>query len=316
MTTSPFPIIQQRLRWYILSLILIIPGIISLFVWHLHVGIDFKGGTLTQLDFTDTRPPIEQLRSEVDQAGIPGVSLQTSGDKSVLVRFPNTEGREARKDADTLKEVLSKDGTALTEASFENIGGSVASSTTRSAVTAVIITSLLIIIFIAWSFGGVPKPASSWRFGVTAIVTLIHDLLFMIGAFSLIGHFFPHIEVDALFITALLTILGFSVNDTIVVFDRIRENLRRNPGKSFSEIANESLNQTLARSINTSFTVLTVLVALLLLGGESIRSFVLALTLGVAVGTYSSIFNAAPLLVTWQEFVERRAGQGRVSAKK
>jgi preprotein translocase subunit SecF len=152
----------------------------------------------------------------------------------------------------------------------------------------------------------VPKPASSWRFGVTAIMALAHDILFVIGAFSLIGHFFPSVEVDALFITAILTILGFSVNDTIVVFDRIRENLRRSPGHTFAEIANSSLNQTLARSLNTSMTVLLVLLSLLLLGGGSIRNFILALSLGVAIGTYSSIFNATPLLVSWQEAIERR----------
>ena len=310
MKNHAFPIIPRRVRWYILSLILILPGLFSLFVWHLNVGIDFKGGTLAQYDYTTTRPSVEDLRSEVTSAGVPNATVQTSGDKSVLVRFPNSEGRDARTDATAIKDKISQQGT-VTESSYENIGGSVASTTTKSAVTAVIITSILIILFIAWSFGSVPKPASSWRFGVTAIFTLLHDLLFVIGAFSLVGHFFPQIEVDALFITALLTILGFSVNDTIVVFDRIRENLRRNPGRSFSEIANDSVNQTLARSINTSSTVLMVLIALLLLGGESIRSFVLALTLGVAVGTYSSIFNAAPLLVTWQEWAEKRANKGK-----
>lgn len=309
MPAQPFSIIQHRTRWYLLSLILIIPGVISLFVWGLNVGIDFKGGTLTQLAFEGDRPTIEDIRSDINSTEIPGVTVQTSGDKGVLIRFPNTEGREARTDADQIKTALAGRG-VVTEQSYENIGGSVASSTTRSAITAIIVTSILIILFIAYSFKGVPKPASSWRFGVVAVATLIHDLIFVLGAFSLIGHFFPGIEVDALFITALLTILGFSVNDTIVVFDRVRENLRRNPGKTFGEIANESLNQTLARSLNTSFTVLTVLVALLLLGGESIRSFILALTLGIAVGTFSSIFNAAPLLVTWQEFVDSRISKG------
>lgn len=300
-----FPIIQKRLTWYILSLVLIVPGTVALAVWGLNVGIDFRGGTQVQLAFENVRPPIEELRTTLGSAGVPGASLQTSGDQGLLVRFPNTEGRDARADADTITAALrDTHESPVTEASYENIGGSVASSTTRSAVVAVIVASLAIILYIAWSFRGIPHPASSWRFGVTAIATLLHDLLFVVGAFALIGHFFPNIEVDALFITALLTILGFSVNDTIVVFDRIRENLRRQPGKSFAEVANESLNQTLARSLNTSITVLVVLVALLVLGGESIRSFILALTLGVAVGTYSSIFNAAPLLVTWQERIK------------
>jgi len=304
-----FNIIGTRRAWYILSTVLILPGIISLFVWGLNVGIDFKGGTLQELSFDSGRPDIQQIRTEIDGAGIHGVSVQTSGDKEVIVRFPNEDGNTPRDSANKILDAVRTNNQQVIEKSFENIGGSVARSTTRSAVWAVLIASVAIILFIAWSFASLPKPASSWRFGVTAIVALAHDLLFVIGAYSIIGHFFRQIEVDALFITALLTILGFSVNDTIVVFDRIRENLRRLPGKTFEEIANASLNQTLARSINTSMMVLIVLVSLLVLGGESVRNFILALTLGVAIGTYSSIFNASPLLVSWQLLVERQTAK-------
>lgn len=308
MKTTMFNIIQKRTIWYVLSVVLILPGLISLMVWGLNVGIDFKGGNLLEVQYTSERPPIDELRAKIGEADINGLSVQTAGEQGVIVRYPNAEGQDSRAAADSIVSKLKDGGATLDDAkqSFESIGGSVASSTTNKAVLAVIITSIVIILFMAWTFASVPKPASSWRFGMTAIVALVHDLLFVIGAFSILGHFFPTVEVDALFITALLTILGFSVNDTIVVFDRIRENLRRYPNKDFEEVSNESLNQTLARSINTSGTVLVVLVSLLLLGGESIRNFILALTLGVAVGTYSSIFNAAPLLVTWQNFVSRR----------
>jgi preprotein translocase subunit SecF len=311
MKHTPFSIIPKRRIWYVLSLIGIIPGIISLFVWGLNVGIDFKGGSLLQVEYTDSRPAIETIRDQVSQSEVPGAAVQTAGDKGLIIRFPNTEGREGRKDADTIIGKLESADQKLNKdkESFETVGGTVAQSTTNRAVLAVVITSLAIIIFMAWSFASVPKPASSWRFGVTAILALLHDLIFVIGAFSVIGHFLPEIEVDALFITALLTILGFSVNDTIVVFDRIRENLRKYPNKSFEDVSNESLNQTLARSLNTSGTVLIVLLALLLIGGPSIRSFILALTLGIAVGTYSSIFNAAPLLVTWQNWADKRAAK-------
>jgi len=308
MKTHSFDIIGQRRRWYILSALMIIPGIISLFVWHLNVGIDFKGGTLQELTFVSDRPSVDSLRDNVQKAEVTGATLQTSGDKNVIIRFPNADGKTPREEGDKLSAALSASD-QLTESSFQNIGGSVAQDTSRKAVIAVIITCIAIVLFIAYSFRTVPRPASSWRFAVTAIGAMAHDILFTVGAFSLIGHFFPQIEVDALFITALLTVLGFSVNDTIVVFDRIRENLRRTPNKSFTEIANSSVNQTLARSLNTSMTVLIILVSLLVLGGDSIRNFILALALGVAVGTYSSIFNASPLLVSWQNMVERKTPQ-------
>lgn len=306
MRTTPFNIIGNRKWWYIISVLLILPGIISLFVWGLNVGIDFKGGSLLQVKYEQGRPEIEEIRSALSTTDIPGIQVQTGGENDLLVKFPNTDNRDGRNDANTILATLKKDNSGVGEQSFENIGGSVASDTTKSAYIAVVIAALAIMTFIAWAFSSVPKPASSWRFGMTAVLSLLHDLIFVIGTFSIIGHFFISIEIDALFITAMLTIMGYSINDTIVVFDRIRENLRRSPGKSFEQVANESLNQTIARSINSSLTVLFVLCALLLLGGESIRNFVLALTLGVAVGTYSSIFNASPLLVTWQSWSSKR----------
>jgi preprotein translocase subunit SecF len=318
-TNRSFSIIANRRWWYLLSLILIIPGVISLLTQGLNVGIDFRGGTLLELEYSDTRPSVEDIRSKSANAGIDNVSIQTSGERGLIVRFPSENGETGRTDGNKIIEALNKQTEGqttptVTEKRYETIGGAVARDTTRGAIWAVIITSLAIIAFISWSFAGVPKPASAFRFGVTAIVALLHDLLFVIGAFSILGALYPTIEVDALFITALLTILGFSVNDTIVVFDRIRENLRRRPDLSFEENANESLNQTLVRSLNTSLVVLLVLVALLILGGSSIRSFVLALTLGIAIGTYSSIFNASPLLVSWQGMADRMQARKPVAA--
>lgn len=299
-----YNIIGKRKIWYILSFVLLLPGIVSLFVWGLNVGIDFKGGTLQQLKFTENRPTAEQVRKTLSDANLSVVSVQTSEKQDVLIRFAEEKDVVPRDKGNAIVAAF-KDQKAE-EVSFENMGGSVAKSTTTKAVWAVVITAIALIIFIAWAFGSVPQPASSWRFGVSAILALAHDILFVIGTFSIVGHFIPSIEIDSLFITAILTILGFSVNDTIVVFDRIRENLRRNPGRTFEEIANISLNQTLVRSINTSMTVLIVLSSLLLLGGASIRNFVLALTLGVFIGTYSSIFNASPILVSWQGWVDRK----------
>ena len=166
--------------------------------------------------------------------------------------------------------------------------------------------SILIVLYITWSFRRIPKPTSSLRFGVCAIIALIHDVLVLLGIFSILGHFFG-VEVDSLFVTAVLTVIGFSVHDTIVVFDRIRENLKRVGGQDFAGVVNDSILQTLDRSLNTSLTVILVLVAMLIFGGESIRWFVAALLIGVTSGTYSSIFNAAPLLVVWQDLIKKRA---------
>jgi preprotein translocase subunit SecF len=187
---------------------------------------------------------------------------------------------------------------------FETIGPTIGAETTTNAIWAVIVASLFIIIYITWSFRKIPKPASSLRFGICAIIALVHDVLVVVGIFAILGHFF-HVEIDSLFVTALLTVIGFSVHDTIVVFDRIRENLKRVSGISFDKIVNESILQTLDRSLNTSLTVVLVLLALLLFGGDSLRWFVFALLVGVISGTYSSIFNASPLLVLWQEFSDK-----------
>ena len=178
------------------------------------------------------------------------------------------------------------------------------------AIVAVAVASLAIIIYIAIAFRKVPRPASSWRFGVCAVAALIHDLLFVIGVFAILGHFFGY-EINSLFITALLTIMGFSVHDTIVVFDRIRENIIKNPQKSLADNAEISINQTIARSLNTSLTAILVLVSMLILGGSTIRPFTLMLAMGIGIGTYSSIFVASPILVTYYEYINRRSKRSK-----
>jgi preprotein translocase subunit SecF len=180
------------------------------------------------------------------------------------------------------------------------VGPTIGNELKQKAVLAIILACVMIVIYISYSFRKVPKPASSFRFGISAIVALIHDVLVVVGLFAILGYFW-HVEIDTLFVTALLTVIGFSVHDTIVVFDRIRENLPRYLSRKFEEVADISITQTLARSLNTSLTVVFVLLALLLFGGESIRWFVVALLVGIISGTYSSIFNATALLTWWEE---------------
>ncbi len=191
-------------------------------------------------------------------------------------------------------------GTVVTKDVSETVGPIIGAETTKNALYSVGVASLAIILYIAYAFRQIPRPYSSWKFGIAAVVALLHDALVVVGIFSLLGHFYG-VQVDSLFVTAILTIIGFSVHDTIVVFDRIRENLRKNTGRQFTDVVNESLLQTLGRSLKTSMTVLLTLLALILFGGQSIHWFAIALFIGIFSGTYSSIFNAAPLLVLWEE---------------
>lgn len=297
-----FDIIGKKNWYFALSLLVIIPGIISLVLWGLKLSIDFTGGSRMTLIYPQTvnEQKLEQVKDVFEQQKIEIVTVQRS-DKALILR---TKPIDEKQDAALLKELQAKTGDVKQE-QFETIGPVIGGETTLNAVKALAISSFLIVLYIAWSFRGVRKPVSSWQFGVCAIIALLHDALVVIGIFSLLGHF-ANVEIDSLFVTALLTGLGFSVHDTIVVFDRIRENLKRNVEASFEQIANDSILQTLVRSLNTSLTAFLVLLTLLIFGGESIRWFIVAMIIGVVSGTYSSIFNAAPLLVLWQELRNKR----------
>lgn len=301
-------IVEKKLWYFIISLVVIIPGTISLFLFGLNRSIDFTGGTRVQLLFPKTvTTEMKDDISEVFAAEkLPAPQIQVSGKEVFLKTAPlsDTQGKKL------LEDLEKKVGTFKQE-EFATVGPAVGKEITLNALKAVAISSLLIVLYIAYSFRSVPKPTSSWKFGVCTVIALLHDALVLVGVFSLLGYFF-HVEVDSLFVTAVLTVIGFSVHDTIVVFDRIRENLKRVSGVSFPDIVNDSILQTMSRSINTSVTALLVLFTLLLFGGESIRWFVVALFIGIASGTYSSIFNAAPLLVLWEEIDAKR----KVSKKK
>ncbi|MGE5392934.1 MAG: protein translocase subunit SecF [Candidatus Saccharibacteria bacterium] len=287
--------------WFGVSIVLLLLGIGSLVFFGLKPGIDFKGGTLTQLQFNNQTPSTADMKSVLDQAGFSEASVQSAGSSSIIIR---TAPQEKDQHDKMLAAVTAKYSDAREE-QFTSIGPVVGKELRSQAFFQLALVSLGIVLYIAYAFRKVSKPVSSWRFGWAAIVALLHDLIIVVGAFSLLGHF-KGVEIDSLFVTALLTVLGFSVHDTIVVFDRIRENLRLRAGQSLPEIINSSINQTLIRSINTSLTVVFVLTALLLFGGETVRYFVLALLIGVIAGTYSSIFIASPLLLVWHKWDMRR----------
>jgi preprotein translocase subunit SecF len=288
-------IIGRRYLWFFISLLVIVPGTISLLFNGLRVSIDFTGGTLWEIGRLQHPGTLSDVRSLFAKQGITELAVQTSDkgeERGFLIRTRALSQEERQALLAAMREQFGD----FVEMRFESVGPIIGQEVTQRAQIAVAAASLGILLYITLAFRGIPH---SFRMGVCAIIALLHDVLVVVGLFSILGVLFG-VEVDALFLTALLTIIGFSVHDTIVVFDRIRENRRKYPNEDFERVVNFSVFQTLDRSINTTLTVLFTLTALLLFGGVTIRTFVLALLIGITSGTYSSIFNASPLLVVWE----------------
>lgn len=282
--------------YIIFSLVIIIPGLLFLLTSGLKLGIDFTGGGLFEYQFEASGSgqikSTEEIRSNLSQHG----TVTPSGERTFLLRTKPMDQAQMNQ----LKQQIASESGQFIVRREENVGPVIGKELEQKALIALLVATVAIVAYITWAFRKVPKPASSFRFGVATIAALVHDVLLVVGIFAILGHYW-HVEVDSLFVTALLTIIGFSVHDTIVVFDRIRENLPKYMSHKFEEVADISVAQTLARSLNTSLTVVFVMLALLLFGGETIRWFVVALLVGIISGTYSSIFNATAILVWWEE---------------
>lgn len=289
-------IIKRRKIFYILSTILMVASLVSLILWGLNLGIDFTGGTLMEVEFLGERPANQTIREKIADLDLGQVSLQPTGEKGLILRFKDI-------DEATHQQIISRIG-EISEKRFESIGPLIGKELKQKSFWAIIFALIGIIVYIAWAFRKVSKPVASWQYGLVAIIILFHDIFITCGLFSVLGHF-KGMEVGLPFVAALLTILGYSVNDTIVIFDRARENLLRTNWDNFEETMNLSINQSIARCLNTSITTLLVLLAVFFLGGETIEYFALALIIGIAVGTYSSIFLTSSLIVSWQK---RRSG--------
>lgn len=288
-------LMRFKLVYFILSLLIILPGLYFLVTSGLKLGIDFTGGALLEYKF-ERQIDLNELKQQVSSQGVEIGQITPAANNTYIMRTQQIDQGKI----DNLKVSLNQKFGKVEERRVEFVGPLIGSELRQKAILAVVLASLVIVLYIAFSFRKIPKPQSSWRFGITAVVALIHDILVVVGAFAIFGKLLG-VEIDTLFVTALLTVIGFSVHDTIVVFDRIRENLTKNIGKKFIDVANISIIQTLGRSLNTSLTVVFVLLAMLLFGGETIRWFVVALLVGIISGTYSSIFNATVLLVWWEE---------------
>jgi len=291
--------------------LLLVPAIISaialfaLAFWGLKLGIDISGGSLLQVAYPAGRPPVEMVHSAVDSLGLGEVRVQPTGENAYILRFRSVSAEEKN----ALTQPLRNLG-EMEEQQFTSVGPVIGRELLNKGLVALGLVAIAIILFIAFAFRKVSKPIASWKYGIIAIVTLIHDILIPVGLFAVLGHY-KGSEVDSLFIVALLTLLGVSINNTIVVFDRIRENLRRNEEyhkrEEFASVVDRSIMQTLARSMNTSFTVIIVLVALYALGPIATKDFSLTLIVGMIAGAYSSIFLASPLLVVWEQRQGKRA---------
>ena len=298
-------IVKYKNLFFAFSLIIIIPGFFALFMWGLKVGIDFAGGTLWEVKVAasvDSGKIHEFLSNE---GGEVSQVAQTAQD-TYLVRLKTTN----EETLNGLRTKVDETYGPSEDIRLETVGPTISKELAQKAIIAVLLAIAGIVVYLTWSFRQVPKPASSLAFGVCTVIALLHDVLVLVGVFAILGHFLA-IEVDALFITAVLTVIGFSVHDTIVVFDRIRENLKKYDDYPFENVVNHSILQTFSRSLNTSLTAVFVLLALFLFGGETIKTFVLALLIGIISGTYSSIFNAAPLLIVWQNLAGRKFGLKR-----
>ncbi|MEY4747452.1 MAG: hypothetical protein RLZZ416_501 [Candidatus Parcubacteria bacterium] len=300
-------IVKNRNIFFAITGLLVLASLASVAVFGLHESLEFTGGTLAQVSYPDIRPAPTLLGQALDGAGIKGYSIREAGQHDYIVRMPNLSEMQRS----SIPEILSGgDQYRGAIAQFNEIGPTIGKELRTKSLLAISLVLLCILLFIAFAFRKVSQPVSSWVYGLIALVTLLHDVIVPVGFFALLGYL-TGAQVDTLFVTAVLTVLGFSIHDTIVVFDRVRENLRvnhdRNRKEPFEETAGRALNQTFVRSVNTSFTVLLTLLILYFLGPASTRDFALTLLVGIIAGTYSSICLATPLLVA----IERWRGQKR-----
>lgn len=289
-------IIKHKKIFVWISIILVILSIVAIATFGLNLGIDFKGGSLTEIEYSAVRPNQSVIEADLSTLSLGQSLVQPIGEKGYSIKTRAVSDKEHQA-------ILASLGADAKEKSFTSIGPSVGAELVRKSILSFILVSLGIIFWIAFSFRKVSKPVSSWRYGLIAIVTLVHDIMIPVGVFAVLSHIYG-VEVDTLFVVAVLTVLGLSVSDTIVVFDRIRENIRVGHWKTFEETVGNSIAQVYTRSIATSATVIIALLALVFFGPKSTKVFAMMLTAGMFFGTYSSIFLASPLLVFvegWQK---------------
>lgn len=304
--------VKNRKIFYGISVVSLIASLIFVFSLGLHPGIDFTGGSMLEINYPEGKPQVADISSQkmienvVKEAGFSGITVRASGENGFFIKMPTID--DATKTQ--IKESLTFDNTYVVEEKrFNTVGPSLGNELKTKATVAILLVLLAIIFYVAYVFRSVSKPVSSWKYGFVTIIALVHDIIITLGVFALMGHFIGT-EIDTLFVTALLVILGYSVNDSIIALDRVRENLTDIDEKQrevkFAEIVGRSIKDTISRSVNTSLTTLLALVALFIFGGETTKDFALALIVGIIAGGYSSVFLAAPMLVTFKDWQDKK----------
>ncbi|MFH1968208.1 MAG: protein translocase subunit SecF [bacterium] len=291
-----FNFIKYSIFYYVISGVLVVATIACLFIFGLKFGIEFVGGSTMELEFQNNRPSNEEISNAISDFDLGEVVIQPTGANGAILKF---RGIDEEVHQQILLEINNL--AFVQEKSFQYIGPSVGQELRNKTQLAIVLALLSITLYIAFAFRKVSRPVVSWKYGLASLVALFHDILIPIGVFSVLGALY-NVEITIPIIAALLTVLGFSVHDTIVIFDRIRENIIKRGSGEFEDTVNWSLNQTLGRSLSTVFSTLIVLFAIYFFGGETLKYFSLALIIGITSGAYSSIFIAGPLLVSWYKW--------------
>ncbi|MBI4101567.1 MAG: protein translocase subunit SecF [Candidatus Nealsonbacteria bacterium] len=291
---------RYRKIYFFLSLILVLTSFFILFKFGLKFGIDFTGGSIWELEYSADRPQNQEIRDKLAEFNLRELSVQPVDEKGVIIRTKDLPEETHQKMLAKLKE----DG-QVEEKRFESIGPVIGQELKDKTKTVVVSSLLLIVLYIAFAFRKVSRPINSWQYGLVSLLMLLHDILIPLAVFSLLGEF-AGVQITIPIVTAFLTVVGYAINNVVVVYDRIRENLfRESRVNDFEEIVNLSVSQTLSRQINTSLTTLFPLIGIFLLGGETLKYFSLTLILGIGMGAYSSIFLASPILVSWLKMRKR-----------
>lgn len=290
---------------FFFSITLTVVALATVIIFGLNLGVDFKGGSVLELEFSKDRPSVSAIQEALTaDAPVKDAALSSVGDKGIILKMGEISEEQHQALVTWIKDKFK--GNEFSEKRFDSVGPVIGGELKSKSVNAIIILLLAIMVYIAIVFRKITLVVSPWIMGVAAMLALAHDIIIPIGVFAMLGHYY-NIEISAVFVAAILTILGFSVSDTVVIFDRIRENVIRNKTKEeFSKVVHKSVMQTLTRSLNTTFTVLLSLVAIYFFGGESLKYFSLALIIGIFLGAYSSIFVASPLIVFWAKWVKKR----------
>jgi preprotein translocase subunit SecF len=303
-------IVKNRKIFYSLSILFVLCSIVAVSIWGLTAGIDFKGGSSIEFVYSSERPNVDLVKSELDKLefnpSIKGLySVVPVGENGYILKLRNITEEERV----SVVSAISKNGSGIEFKKINSVGPTLGTEAKNKSVVSLILVILFIVLYLTFAFRKVSRPVASWKYGVISIVALFHDVIIPTGIFAILSHYFDGFEVDTLFVTAILVILGFSVHDTIVVFDRVRENLKNNRSekeqKSFEEIVGTSINQTFIRSLNTSLTTLFAVLVVYLIGPVATKNFALTLLFGIFFGTYSSIFIASNLLVTVEKWQKR-----------